>query len=170
VKRFGPAGWQIVSFGAALAGAGVAAYLTRVHYDEDLLICTVGDCKTVQQSEYSELWGVPVALFGLGMYLTLLALGIIRWRRPELHDRATLTAFAMALAGALYAAYLTYLELFVIDAVCQWCVVSAILTVVILIAEGIGVWGWMGPVESRTTEEDMPVRPTKATATRASRH
>jgi uncharacterized membrane protein len=146
MNRLGLAWWQVVSFGAALAGLGVAGYLTRSHYDEDLLVCTVGDCKTVQQSEYAELWGVPVALFGLGMYLTILALGALRWRRPERHGQATVAAFALALFGALYAGYLTYLELFVIEAICQWCVSSAILTLAILAAEGVGVWHWLEPV------------------------
>lgn len=145
MRRLGLAWWQAVSFVAALAGTGVAAYLIRVHYDKDALICTVGDCETVQESEYAELWGIPIALFGLGMYLAIVALGAVRWRRSEWHGLATLAAFAFALSGALYAAYLTYLELFVIDAICQWCVASAILTFVILAAETVGVWTWLGP-------------------------
>ncbi len=88
--------------------------------------------------------GIPVAILGLGMYLTVLALGVVRWRRPRWHGPATLAAFAIALAGAVVAAYLTVLELVVIDAVCQWCVASAVLTVILLAAEGAGVWAWAG--------------------------
>ena len=83
MRRLGIAWWQVASFAAALAGVAVAAYLTRVHYDEDVLICTVGDCKTVQESRYAELWGVPIALLGLGMYLAILGLGIVRQRWPD---------------------------------------------------------------------------------------
>jgi uncharacterized membrane protein len=144
--------WRVVSFVAALAGTGVAAYLVRVHYDESALICTVGDCATVQKSKYAELWGMPIAILGLGMYLAILALGVLRWRRPELSGPSTLAAFALALSGTLYAAYLTYVELFVIDAICQWCVASALLTVAILAAESTGVWAWMAPAP----DEDAP--------------
>lgn len=99
----------------------------------------------MQKSKYAELWGMPIAILGLGMYLAILALGLLRWRRPAFSGPSTLAAFTFALAGALYAAYLTYVELFVIDAICQWCVASALLTLVILVAESAGVWEWMAP-------------------------
>ena len=175
MSKLGLTWWQAVSFVAALAGTGVAAYLVRVHYDVNALVCTVGDCKTVQESEYAELWGIPIAIFGLGMYLAVLGLGAARWRRPERHGIFTLAAFALALSGALYAAYLTYLELFVIDAICQWCVASAILTVVILAAEAVGVWTWLGPapnIDESTASAGDPestARPV-ATPAGASRH
>ena len=77
----------------------------------------MGDCRTVQESEYADVAGIPVAILGLGMYLMVLVLAAIRWRRQDLHGPATLTAFVV-LAGAFVAAYLTIVELFVIDAVC----------------------------------------------------
>jgi uncharacterized membrane protein len=169
-RRFGLAWWQAVSFVAALAGTAVAAYLVRVHYDEGALICTVSDCETVQQSEYAELWSIPIALFGLGLYLAILGLGAARWRRPAWHGFATLTAFALSLSGALYAAYLTYLELFVIDAICQWCVASAILTIVVLAAETVGVWSWLGPtpvVDGSLVAEGDPARTSRPAASRS---
>jgi uncharacterized membrane protein len=168
VNRLGPSGWpvwRVVSFGAALAGAGVAAYLVRVHYDDSALVCTIGDCATVQKSKYAELWGMPIAILGLGMYLAILALGVLRWRRPDLSGPSTLAAFALALAGTLYAAYLTYVELFVIDAICQWCVASALLTVAILAAESTGVWAWMAPAE---VEEPPPAAPDRGPSVRRS--
>jgi uncharacterized membrane protein len=128
----------------ALTGAGVAAYLTSVHYDEKLLLCGVGDCETVQQSKYAEIAGIPVALLGLGMYLAIVALCLLRWRRPALQPTATMAAFALALTGTIFAAYLTYLEIWVIEAVCQWCVASAVLTLAILIVEGVVVWRLLG--------------------------
>jgi uncharacterized membrane protein len=128
--------WWLVSGVLALLGVAVAFYLTLVHYDEELLVCGVtSGCKTVQSSKYSELAGIPVALYGLAMYLSLLALGIARWIRPRFASNATLAAAGIALVGALYALYLTYVELFVIDAICQWCVISAILTILLCIIE-----------------------------------
>lgn len=131
--------WALASAMLALAGVGVAGYLTVAHYDDAALVCGLGDCHTVQGSRYAELAGVPVAVLGLGMYVALLALGALRWRRPAWAATATTAAFALTLAGALYAAYLTYVEVAVIDAICQWCVASALLTLGILVAEGIGV-------------------------------
>jgi uncharacterized membrane protein len=128
--------WWLVSGVLALLGVAVAFYLTLVHYDEELLVCGVtSGCKTVQSSKYSELAGIPVALYGLAMYLSLLALGIVRWLRPRFASNATLAAAGIALIGAIYALYLTYVELFVIDAICQWCVISAILTILLCIIE-----------------------------------
>jgi uncharacterized membrane protein len=103
----------------SLAGAAIAGYLTWVHYTglEPYCVGGGGACERVQASPYAELAGVPVALIGLAGYLAVLAsLG--------LRDRSV-TAF-LALVGAGFSAYLTYLELAVIDAICQWCVASAV--------------------------------------------
>lgn len=149
--------WRVVSFALALAGVGVAAYLSYAHYDDTVLVCGVGDCSAVQASRYAEVAGVPVALLGLGLYGAVLALGLLRWRRPAVAEATTVAAFALALAGALYAAYLTYLELAVIDAICQWCVVSAGLTFGLLLAEGVGV--------ARLLRDPDPAGPSEAAAT-----
>ena len=110
----------------AVAGAGVAAYLTWVHYADVSPICaTGGGCETVQKSSYSELAGVPVALLGLGGYLAILVALFV----PG--EATRLWAAALALVGAGFSLYLTYLELFVIDAICQWCVASAVIMTVL---------------------------------------
>ncbi len=79
-----------------------------------------GGCERVQNSRYAELGGVPVAVIGLGGYLAILASLV-----PSGPGGRSATVF-LALAGAGFSAYLTYLELAVIDAICQWCVASAI--------------------------------------------
>ena len=119
----------------AVAGVGVSAYLTLVHYDNSVLVCGVGDCQTVQSSRYSEIAGIPIAILGLGMYLALLGLTIARWRRPGLAETLVVATFGIALAGVIYSAYLTYLEIAVIKAICQWCVISALLTLGIFAVE-----------------------------------
>jgi uncharacterized membrane protein len=103
----------------ALAGIGVAGYLTWVHFDDAALVCVAGGgCETVQESEYAEIAGIPVALLGLGSYVVLL--GLVLW------DTATarLAAAALALVGLLFSMYLVILQLFVIDAVCVWCLAN----------------------------------------------
>ncbi len=103
------------------AGIGVATYLTYVHYQPAALICTSsGGCETVQESKYAVLAGIPVAVLGLAAWTTALVLTV--WN-SEL--ARTLTA-ALALAGLAFAAYLVVLQLFVIDAICVWCMANDI--------------------------------------------
>jgi uncharacterized membrane protein len=106
------------------AGVGVAAYLTYVHYQPAALICTgSGGCETVQESSYAVLLGIPVAVLGLGVWIAALAMTI--WN-SEL--ARTLTA-ALALGSLAFAAYLVILQLFVIDAICVWCMVNDLVLV-----------------------------------------
>jgi uncharacterized membrane protein len=106
----------------ALAGLGVAGYLTWVHFDEAALVCVAGGgCETVQESEYAEMAGIPVALLGLAAYTLLL--GLIVWDTPA----ARLAAAAISFVGLLFALYLLVVQFFVIDAVCVWCLVNDLL-------------------------------------------
>jgi uncharacterized membrane protein len=137
-----PASNRLTALSLALAAGGIAvsAYLTLVHYRDDLLVCAVGGCHTVQKSPYAELYGIPVAILGLGMFVAMLLLGLLRRLRPEVAETTTLVISGLALAGTVFTVYLTYLELFVIDAVCQWCVLTALLTWALLLVEGTLVW------------------------------
>ncbi len=130
--------WRFITAVLAVCGIADAVYLTIIHYDTGALICTVGNCHTVQTSKYSTIGPIPVAVLGLAMYLTIGAISLIRWRRPDLTSTLTMASFAMVLAGTIYAGYLTYLELNVINAICQWCVLSALLTLGLLLSEGFG--------------------------------
>jgi len=113
----------------AAAGTAVSAYLSWVHYSGALALCVgVGGCETVQASRYSMVGAVPVAVIGLVGLATIAALAA--WRlRPD-PPTWTLTAlFGLSLAASLYVGYLTYLELFVIRAICPWCASVAIATI-----------------------------------------
>jgi uncharacterized membrane protein len=107
----------------AVLGAAVAGYLTYVHYADVAPICTGsgGGCEKVQSSSYAELKGVPVAIIGLAGYLAILGSLAIRG------EGGLLATALLALIGFGFSAYLTYLELFEIEAICQWCVASAVL-------------------------------------------
>jgi uncharacterized membrane protein len=123
----------------ALVGLGIAAYLTYVHYAGLQPLCLAsGGCEKVQSSRYAELGGIPVAVLGLVGYVGILAsLGV-----PG--EPGLVTGALIALVGFGFSAYLTYLELFKIHAICQWCVASAVLMTVLavltvtrlLVAEG----------------------------------
>lgn len=111
----------------ALAGVGVAGYLTYVHYEPAALICTAGGgCEQVQDSEYATIVGIPVALLGLVAYLVVLAL--VAWDTPTAR---ALTA-ALALGALAFAAYLVALQAFAIEAWCVWCLVNDLAIVPLL--------------------------------------
>ena len=121
----------------ALAGLGLAisAYLTAVHYSGGPVICVgTGGCAVVQASRYAVVAGIPIALLGGLLYLGLLGLSLWRLRaRFATPTFVPMGIFGLALAGTLYSGYLTYLELFVIGAICTWCVGSAILVTAIAV-------------------------------------
>jgi uncharacterized membrane protein len=95
----------------------------------------VGDCNTVQQSEYARLLGVPVGVLGVAGYAALIvgwtfsAIGPVRW-----NDTMTRALWAMAFLATLFSIYLTFLEPFVIGATCAWCLSSALLAALILLS------------------------------------
>ena len=112
----------------AALGALDAIYLSYIKLAHVEAICRgVGDCEAVNSSVYSQIGGIPIALFGLAAYLAILALLIAEPRLAALRDYVPLAVFGLALTGTLYSAYLTYVELFVIHAICPYCVISAIL-------------------------------------------
>jgi uncharacterized membrane protein len=121
---------RTVAIVIALAGVAVAGYLTWIHYGEIDPVCVGGGggCERVQASEYSELAGIPVALLGLVAYAAIFALLLV----PRM--RGVLAAAGVALVAFAFSAYLTYLELFVIDAICQWCVASAVIATLLAIS------------------------------------
>ena len=118
-----------IALGAvAVAGLAVSGYLTAIRAAGDDPVCVIGGgCHTVQQSEYSELAGIPVAVLGLVAYATLLVAAVL----PGPLGRAL--GLFTAVVGVGFSAWLTYAELVLIDAVCAWCVTSAILVTISLI-------------------------------------
>jgi uncharacterized membrane protein len=106
----------------AALGVAVAGYLTWVHYADLEPICAGGGggCEKVQSSDYAELAGIPVAVLGLAGYLAILASLALRG------DLGRIAGALLALVGFGFSAYLTWLELFEIEAICQWCVASAV--------------------------------------------
>jgi uncharacterized membrane protein len=109
-------------------GIGIAGYLTYVHYKGLSPICAINQgCEKVQSSKYAKVGGVPVPLIGLIGYLTILGSLLVRG------ELARLATAGMAIFGMLFSGYLTFLELFRIHAICQWCVGSAITMTVIAV-------------------------------------
>ncbi|HEX6664758.1 MAG TPA: vitamin K epoxide reductase family protein [Gaiellaceae bacterium] len=116
---------------AALAAAvvGIAGYLLQAHYSGGSIVCSTGGCETVQQSSYSEIFGIPVALVGLVGAIAILASLV----RGDLYGRAA--GVTLAVSGFIFAAYLVIVQLTVINAVCEWCIASdSLMTVMAAVA------------------------------------
>jgi len=111
----------------AFIGVFLSTYLTlyKLGYIGELQ-CAVGSCETVNTSRWATFLGLPVAAWGLGFYVSTLALVFVGIQERYADSRAiSLALVAMTGWGVLSSGWLTYLELFVIDAICMWCVISA---------------------------------------------
>ena len=118
----------------AVAGVVVAALLTSFHYSaqaNERLCSAAGGCGAVNDSTFSAIGPIPVAALGLGAYVAVLALLAWAWRGGRLASWVPLGVFTVGLIGVLFSAYLTYLELYVIHALCPWCLMSALLITLI---------------------------------------
>jgi uncharacterized membrane protein len=119
----------------ALAGIFVALYLTlyKLGYI-GTLACAVGSCETVQTSKWATFLGFPVAAWGVAYYIAVLAISLAGLT-PALAERRSVSQLLVAMTGVglLFSLWLTYLELFVINAICQWCVISAILATALFV-------------------------------------
>jgi uncharacterized membrane protein len=119
----------------ALAGIFISLYLTLYKIGViGELSCTIGSCETVNTSKWSRFLGLPVAAWGLLFYLDVFVVALVgTMRRFELEPAISFVLVGEAAVGVLFSAWLTYLELGVIHAICIWCVTSAVIVTLILI-------------------------------------
>jgi uncharacterized membrane protein len=124
----------------ALLGLGVATYIAIAESGGGAPKCIAGGggCETVAASRYSHLAGINVAVLGIAGYALLLIAALV----PG--DPGRFGGFLGALIGFGFSAYLTYLELFVIDAICQWCVASAVLMTLSLAVAATRAFAYAG--------------------------
>ncbi|MFZ5902509.1 MAG: vitamin K epoxide reductase family protein [Chloroflexota bacterium] len=134
--------WSWVIPLLCVIGSAVAAYLAYVETAEVTAVCgPVGDCNTVQQSEYARLFGVlPIGVLGLVGYAAIVAAWLVaRYADGRLASLGNLALFGMTVFGTLFSIYLTFLEPFVIGATCAWCLTSAVvMTGLMLLSVGAG--------------------------------
>ena len=131
---------RVASAALAVAGTGVATYIAVVESGGGSPVCLAGGhgCATVAQSHYSHIAGINVAVFGIVGYALLIGAAALRG------DLGRFAGFLVALVGFGFSVYLTYLELFVIDAICQWCVASAVLMTLELAVTAARAFGYAG--------------------------
>jgi len=119
----------------ALAGIFISLYLTLYKIGViGELSCSIGSCETVNTSKWSRFFGLPVAAWGLLFYLDVFAIALIGTLPRFENERViSIVLVAETVVGVLFSAWLTYLELAVIHAICIWCVTSAVIVTVILV-------------------------------------
>ncbi|MGE5123207.1 MAG: vitamin K epoxide reductase family protein, partial [Acidobacteriaceae bacterium] len=130
----------------ALIGLGASIYLTYVEFTHTRALCgPVGDCNAVQSSPYAKLFGIlPIGLLGALGYSAILVTWLWRrFRTDALARSGGPIMYAMALFGLLFSIYLTYLELFVIRAVCLWCLTSAVIITALMLLNLPHITQWL---------------------------
>ncbi|NTW09566.1 MAG: vitamin K epoxide reductase family protein [Anaerolineaceae bacterium] len=117
-----------------VVGLLVAIYMTIYKWTNNNSMCLgSGDCSTVNASPYSEIYGIPVALVGVGGYAAILFLLLMESRNDFVRQNGTLFVFGLSLTGFIFTVYLVYVEFAVLDAVCPFCLTSQIVMTIIFI-------------------------------------
>ena len=135
-------------------GVLVSGYLSVKRVTGGSLACTRwADCDVVNNSVFAKIYGVPVAFIGLAGYLVIMCLAMAALQTEGATQRRLLAlGFLLALGGVGFSVYLTYLELYVIEAICVWCVISAVLITLLAIVGGINL--------RRTAHDPLDTSPT----------
>jgi uncharacterized membrane protein len=124
--------WSTIAL--AFLGAADSVYLLILKLTQAVSMC-VGNhsCITVNNSVYSEIYGIPVSVFGICAYLAILVILFLEERFKIANDNGPLVVFGISLGGVAFSIYLTYIEIYVIHAICPFCVASAIIITLIFI-------------------------------------
>lgn len=113
--------WQLISIAF---GIFVSGYLTNVKATNVIMACVANgafNCEKVQSSAYSMMFGIPIAYFGLATYLLLAFLILFEKRIPFLEDYGQILILAITLGAWIFSMYLVYIQFFVLEALCPWC-------------------------------------------------
>jgi len=128
---------RTVSLALAIIGLAISGYLSYTKLVEVPVVCVTGsdtiNCEVVQNSAYSHIAGIPVAWLGFATYLVMFGLLLLEGRIEFLKQNGTLVFFGITLFAWLYSMYLVYLQLFVLNALCPWCLAHELVMTVLFI-------------------------------------
>jgi uncharacterized membrane protein len=119
----------------AILGMLDAIYLTIIKFTDNKALCIqgIGDCWSVNNSRYSEWNGIPISLFGILAYMSIIVILTSQNKFKFFTNFGSIFVFGIALSGFLFSIYLTYLQFAVIKAVCPFCIISAITMMTVFI-------------------------------------
>jgi uncharacterized membrane protein len=125
--------WLLIA-ALGLTGLAVTTYLTSNAIAHSEVSCSIDGCNTVLASKWSKILGIPVSAFGMATYAAIMLGALHAYQSPIDDLRGRLIVVGVSGVGVLASIYLTIVELFVIEALCQYCVTSAVLVVVVAVA------------------------------------
>jgi uncharacterized membrane protein len=139
----------------AAIGIGVATYIFIADSTSGAPTCLVGGggCETVAKSSYSHIAGINIAVFGIIGWVLILATAFFA------NDAARLGGFLVALGGFGFSIYLTYLQIWNIEAICPWCVSDAVLMTIVFLLNATRLLGYVGTGDPGTAEPAGTARP-----------
>ncbi|MCW5876380.1 MAG: vitamin K epoxide reductase family protein [Anaerolineales bacterium] len=123
--------------GLAVIGLLDSIYLTTIKVFSGGVCVAGSQCEIVNSSIYSSIAGIPIALLGAGAYLVMIGVLLMEGRHPFFTENGPVILLGLTFFGVVYSAYLTYLELFIIRAICPFCVLSAVVLLVMFILAAI---------------------------------
>jgi len=129
-----------VTIGLAIIGLLVSVYMTiyKITSNDNMCIGSK-DCSVVNASRYSEISGIPVAVFGVGGYAAILAVLLLERKPGFLKRNGTMILFGLSLTGFLFTVYLIFVEVALIKAFCPFCIASQTVMTIIFILSVIRV-------------------------------
>lgn len=112
----------------AFLGLSDAIYLLIIKLSSNKALCVpgLGDCWSVNNSIYSEWNGIPISVFGMLAYISIILLLTLLNRISFLKNFNHIFVLGISLIGFIFSIYLTYLQIAVIKAICPFCIISAI--------------------------------------------
>lgn len=125
--------WLFIA-AVGLAGLAVTTYLTSNALTNSEVACSLDGCNTVLTSKWSKILGIPVSAFGMATYAAIMLGALHAYQSPVGNLRGRLVVVGVSGVGVAASIYLTIVEVFVIEAFCQYCVTSAVLVLVVAVA------------------------------------
>ena len=134
-----PAGDRLWWMAALLAVAGILVAINMLHATLRGVqpICLAGDCSRVAASPTSRLFGLPLSVWGLAMFLALAGFAISGARRPAARRTRALALFAVSVFGLGFIGYIVWYQASILGAVCASCTTSLALLVALTVISGI---------------------------------
>lgn len=124
-------------------GIAITGYLVYNEITAQAVVCAEGEafnCDAVQHSAYSKIAGIPIVYPGFLTYVLLGALVLLENRLGILQEYGKLLVFGITLFAFVFSVYLVYLQLFVLQALCQWCIGHEIIMTILFFVSGIRIW------------------------------
>ena len=128
--------WLFIA-AVGFAGLAVTTYLPSNAITPSEVACSIDGCNTVLASKWSKILGLPVSAFGMATYAAIMLGALHAYQSPIDNLRGRLIVAGVSGIGVVASIYLTFVEVFVIEALCQYCVTSALLVVVVAITVNV---------------------------------